>query len=268
MRPRYCPSPGSRASSSLTGRRTSRTWWLFPPAALPQEALATARKVFGSNANISEFAPGSSVGEDRAVLERLLERVQRRGALYRHFLESSDFDLVVVGFYEGHKGSHRFWDYRAESQGGELARADASLSHAVRDLYEATDRELGTILDALPDDANVVALSLYGMKDEYPTTDLLDSFLRTLGYQATPTAAEPGGFSIAADDPASRPRRRADGDFATPAALGDRAADRREVQADDRLVEDDRVRRAGALHELRQGEPPWSRAHGIVEPGG
>ena len=166
------------------------------PAALPKEALATARKVFGSNANISEFAPGSSVGEDRAILARLLERVRRRGALYRHFLAASDFDLVVLGFYEGHKGSHRFWDYRAESQGEELARADAALSQAVRDLYEATDRELGTILDALPDDANVVALSLYGMKDEYPTTDLLDSFLRTLGYQATPAAAEPGGPSI------------------------------------------------------------------------
>ena len=166
------------------------------PVALPKEALATARKVFGSNGNISEFAQRSSVGEDRAVLARLLERVRRRGALYRHFLAASDFDLVVLGFYEGHKGSHRFWDYRAESQGEELARADAALSQAVRDLYEATDRELGTILDALPDNSNVVALSLYGMKDEYPTTDLLDSFLRTLGYQATPAAAEPGGMSI------------------------------------------------------------------------
>ncbi|MGI9112020.1 MAG: hypothetical protein ACR2GT_07470 [Gaiellaceae bacterium] len=92
---------------------------------------------------------------------------RRRGALYRQFLAARDFDLVVLGFYEGHKASHRFWDYRAEARSGDLAREDAELAHAIRDLYEATDREIGATLDLLPPDANVVVISLYGMKDEY-----------------------------------------------------------------------------------------------------
>ena len=164
----------------------------LPARALPPEALDEARHVFGSNVNISEFDPGSSIAEDLEVRDRLLERVRRRGELYRHFLASSDFDLVVLGFYEGHKGSHRFWDYRDQAQGGDLARQHAELSQAVRDLYEATDQEIGRILDALPE-ANVVVVSLYGMKDEYPTTDLMDSFLRTLGYQPARSATDGDG---------------------------------------------------------------------------
>lgn len=97
-------------------------------------------------------------------------------------------DLVVVGFFEAHTAGHRFWKYhRGRAHGGDLA-------DALRTVYTAIDREIGDLLAQLPAEANVAVVSLYGMRDEYPTEGLMESFCRELGYQASPGngAATPG----------------------------------------------------------------------------
>ncbi len=159
------------------------------PSAEPADLLRVARRVFGPPTNISEYNTRSSLREDRQVYRRLLERVHKRGALCRHLLAQDRFDLIVIGLYEAHKASHRFWDYLPDSRNNDSARQDDALGRAIRDIYEATDREIGRVLGQLPPDANVVLLSLYGMKDEYPTSGLIESFFRELGYQAPPGPA-------------------------------------------------------------------------------
>jgi predicted AlkP superfamily phosphohydrolase/phosphomutase len=167
---------------------------VLDPEAVPHALLEEARRVFGGNQNISEYEPRSSVAADLAIFERLLERVERRGALYRALLERADPELAVIGFFEAHKASHRFWDYRPGAT-GDLARTDIRLENAIRDVYEATDRELAAILGKLVGERNVVILSTYGMKDEYPTSGLMDAFMRELGYQP---AANSSGESAGA----------------------------------------------------------------------
>jgi predicted AlkP superfamily phosphohydrolase/phosphomutase len=157
---------------------------VLPPSANPSALLDRARRVFGSNRNIREYAVGATVDEDLDVRVRLLDRVRRRGDLCRDLLAGGEHDLVVIGFFEGHKAAHRFWDYRLEARGGELAREEPRLADAVRDVYESTDREIGAILETLGRPADVVVLSTFGMKDEFPTTGLMDAFMRTLGYQS------------------------------------------------------------------------------------
>jgi predicted AlkP superfamily phosphohydrolase/phosphomutase len=61
------------------------------------------------------------------------------------------------------------------------------LAHATRTIFEAIDREMGTILGAVPENANVVLVSSTGLHDIYPTDGLIESFCRSLGYQARPT---------------------------------------------------------------------------------
>jgi predicted AlkP superfamily phosphohydrolase/phosphomutase len=48
------------------------------------------------------------------------------------------------------------------------------------------------LLRELPDKANVFFLSSVGMSDEYPTSGLMDAFMRQLGYQAAP---QPGSVT-------------------------------------------------------------------------
>lgn len=151
---------------------------VLPPLAVPHTAVAEARRSFGPAPRINEFLLGSRPDDDRPVLASLLDRVRRKGALGRQFA-SRGADLLVLGFFEAHTAGHRFWKYhRGRAEGGELA-------NAVRAVYAAIDREIGELLGQVPD-ANVLVFSLFGMRDEYPSEGLMESFCRSLGYQAPP----------------------------------------------------------------------------------
>ena len=149
------------------------------PSALPPSLLDDARRVFGPQDPIEEHLR-STEEEDQALFERLHARIARKGALCRQFVQEGGFDLIVAGFGEVHTGGHQFWRYRpgGSAEGGPL-------THAIRDLYVETDREIGRLLEAIGD-ANVVVLSSVGLRDQYPMTGISDAFFRQLGYQAAP----------------------------------------------------------------------------------
>ncbi len=88
----------------------------------------------------------------------------------------------MAGFYEAHAASHQFWKYRDRED------APLGLANAIRDTYEAVDRELGLLLEQLPG-SNVVVLSGMGMKSDYPATGLIEAFCHRLGYQAAVAGA-------------------------------------------------------------------------------
>lgn len=164
---------------------------VLPPCAEPPALLRAAHSAFGPQIPVLEFAPGSSFADDLEMYHRLLERVRRKGALCRELLgrDGAFFDLIVIGFFESHTAGHRFWKYRPEAPG---YGAENELTHAIREVYRAVDREVGLLLDALPRDANVFIFSSFGMDDNYPTAGLIEDFCRRLGYQ---TPAGHGGGS-------------------------------------------------------------------------
>jgi predicted AlkP superfamily phosphohydrolase/phosphomutase len=188
--PEVLPSSGLRGIQLSNWATHQPDVPALPPSAEPACLMTVARRVFGPSVNIREYNPQSSFAEDREIYQRLMERTRKRGELCRHLLAQDHYDLVVIGLHEGHKASHRFWEYRTAAQARGSTRSDPDLRDAIRNIYVSTDRELGLVLQQLPDDANVVLVSLYGMKDEYPTTGLMDSLLRQLGYQppAEPSA--------------------------------------------------------------------------------
>ena len=152
-----------------------------PPVAVPSSAIAHARRTFGAPTRISEFLVGSKPSDDRPILTALLDRVRRKGELCRSLMRDGA-DLTVVGFYEAHTAGHRFWKYQ---QGRAV---DAELRQALRCVYSAIDHEIGTLIASQPD-ANVAVLSFFGMRDEYPSEGLMESFCRVLGYQLSPNAS-------------------------------------------------------------------------------
>ena len=159
-----------------------------PPSALPASLLEDVRRAFGPQEPIEEHLR-STEPQDRTLLESLHARVARKGTLVRQFVQQGDFDLIVAGFGEIHTGGHQFWKYRPGS-----GAAPGPLTHAIRDLYAATDREMGNLLDALGE-VNVVVLSSVGLRDQFPMTGISDAFFRQLGYQAAPQsfAGRPSG---------------------------------------------------------------------------
>lgn len=169
----------------------------FPPSASPPALLDEARRVFGPQMRIPELLR-SSYRRDRRTYRRLQERIRKKGALCRHLLAQDRFDLAVIVFGDTHAAGHQFWKYRPELQGSGHAAADGALTHAIRDVYQQVDHEMGRLLDRLPGDANVCIVSSTGLVDHYPTAGLIEAFCRRLGYQAAPAPADrPGPMYLA-----------------------------------------------------------------------
>jgi predicted AlkP superfamily phosphohydrolase/phosphomutase len=138
----------------------------------------------GPPIHIDVYKPNCSFHEDLAAHRFMLKRVEEKGTLCRRFLEQDRYDLAVFTFVEAHTAAHRLWDYRREG----IRHANAigeghDLSTAIRDVYQAIDREMGLLLKQLPDETNVFIISLFGMKDLHPTTGLIEAFCRQLQYQ-------------------------------------------------------------------------------------
>ena len=166
----------------------------YPPPPLdsePGSALELVRRAFGPREQIGERI-GASSAEDRSMVERLVARAARKGACVRALLAEDDYDLVVAVFAEAHTGGHQAWEYRRDAKGNGV-RPDQAMGDALLRLYRAVDDEIGRIVDALPPSATVVVASSVGMLSQYPTEELLESFCRKLGYQATPRPTPSAG---------------------------------------------------------------------------
>lgn len=157
---------------------------IVPLSAEPASLLSDIRSHVGPPIHIEVFKPDSSFHEDVAAYRLILKRIEEKGALCRRVLAQDQYDLAVTMFVEAHTAAHRLWDYRpGGSRHTEGMSEKSGLGTAIRDVYQAIDREMGLLLKQLPDESNCFILSLFGMKDLYPTTGLIEAFCRQLGYQ-------------------------------------------------------------------------------------
>ena len=68
------------------------------------------------------------------------------GVDYLRVRADGRFDLVFTVFAEPHVANHQLWKYQPRF----AAEGEASeLTHGIRDIYRATDRQLGLILERL-----------------------------------------------------------------------------------------------------------------------
>ena len=159
-------------------------------SAEPASLLRDVRGIFGPQIKIHEKLR-SSIADDRTLYRQLLQRVEKKGELCRALLAENKFDLMVAVFAESHTATHQFWKYhrQAASQPNSDVGSANDLTHAIRDVYAALDRQVALLLQQLPNDANIFVVSSVGMEDHYPTTHLIEEFCRKLGYQASPNGA-------------------------------------------------------------------------------
>lgn len=162
----------------------------FTTTSEPAELLQEVRQRFGARL-ATEEKHESTFDEAREIHAKLLPRIQKKGALCRELLTRDAFDLMVAVFGESHVANHQFWAHHPDNAAP--GTPENELTHALRSVYQAIDREMGRLLEQLPSQANVAIVSSLGMVDDYPITGLTEVFLRRLGYQAAPQS---GGFSL------------------------------------------------------------------------
>jgi predicted AlkP superfamily phosphohydrolase/phosphomutase len=181
--PDALPIPGLRGPQLLGwGTHPSPSVARCEPATLAGEI----RRTLGPRI-LSDETQGTRA-RDRRVLGDLLRRVRQQGAIARQLLTGCDG--AVVGFGDPHAAGHRFWKYGPAA----ATRVDEpGLSRALQDVYAAVDEEIGRIIATLPSDAHVAVISNHGIREGYPSEQLMRAFCVRLGYQVnrgtTPLAA-------------------------------------------------------------------------------
>lgn len=169
----------------------------FKTASEPPEIIEEIARKFGSKLLTRENYK-STYAQDLDIFRKLLENVRKKGEMSRSLIDRDRFDLSLMIFAESHAANHQFWKYHPNNR--EKGAPDCELTHAIRDVYKAIDKEIGTILECF-ESPNICIVSSVGMEDDYPNAALAEAFLRRFGYQVSPA---PGKVSLRPLDIARR----------------------------------------------------------------
>ena len=122
----------------------------------------------------------------------LIERATRRADLALAVLARGPWDLFVLNFSEAHCGGHQLWATRDPKHPQHQAGFRTLLGEdPLLEVYQAIDRSLGRIVDALGHDAFLLVLATHGMGPRYDANAALDSVLRRLEGIDVPNASRP-----------------------------------------------------------------------------
>jgi predicted AlkP superfamily phosphohydrolase/phosphomutase len=130
--------------------------------------------------------------ELRRLKDGLIERATRRADLALAMLARGPWDLFMLGFSEAHCAGHHLWATRDPTHPHYRAEFRALLGEdPLLDVYQAIDRSLGRIVDALGQDAFLMVLATHGMGPRYDASSAFDSILRRLDGIDVPTVSAP-----------------------------------------------------------------------------
>jgi predicted AlkP superfamily phosphohydrolase/phosphomutase len=123
-------------------------------------------QMFGPQMRIPEKF-NCSDRENHRIYNRLVERIQKKGAILCNVLKQNQFDFIVIVFSESHIAGHQFWKDQA----------------SLLKIYQEIDHQIGKMLSCIPQDSNAFIVSPMGIMDQNPTRGLTQAFCFELGYQ-------------------------------------------------------------------------------------
>jgi predicted AlkP superfamily phosphohydrolase/phosphomutase len=126
----------------------------------PAGADRPLRRRHGRPPNVTEIFGGEPGAEVERLRKRLLAAPARVADLAVEQLRERSFDLVWLTFAAPHLGGHRLWG-----------------TSALDDVYAEVDRQLGRVLEALPEEADAIVCSVLGMDVNTSRADMLPGML-------------------------------------------------------------------------------------------
>ncbi|MFN0179140.1 MAG: alkaline phosphatase family protein [Gemmatimonadales bacterium] len=123
--------------------------------------------------------------EYRAFIDRAVAGAAAKAALTRWVVDRERWDLVFQVFTEAHCAGHQCWHLHDPTHPAHPTlpgpfTAGPSRSDPLRQVYQAIDRAIGSLIEASPD-ARVLVFSGHGMSHWYGAQFLLPAILERLG---------------------------------------------------------------------------------------
>ena len=158
----------------------------WPSAASPPELIEELRAHYPAhpvpNCNVVH---GTGPDGYAQLARDLVAGVDLRAEVMESLLEREAWDLAVLSFIEVHCVGHQFWLFTdvGVPHRHPVAVEDPppELQTAMRDVYAATDRAIGRLLDKVGDDCSVVLLASHGYEPFTEGAALLPVVLNRMG---------------------------------------------------------------------------------------
>ncbi len=144
---------------------------------VPEGGDRAARRRHGRPPDVTEVFGAQTRRELRRLRERFLAAPKRVADLAIERLRERSFDLAWIVFAAPHLAGHRLWEVPPYLDDDVPAEERQRLDGALAEVYEEVDRQLGRVLEALPDDCDVIACSVLGMDVNTSRADLLPGML-------------------------------------------------------------------------------------------
>ncbi|HKH65608.1 MAG TPA: alkaline phosphatase family protein [Solirubrobacterales bacterium] len=174
----------------------------------PDGADRGPRRRHGRPPDVTEVFGAQTPRELRLLRERFLAAPARVADLAIERLRERKFDLAWIVFAAPHLAGHRLWQVPPYIDDGEIAATERErLDGALAEIYEEVDVQLGRVLEALPDDCDVIACSVLGMDENTSRADLLPEML-----SAVLTGPSQSRGSLVGNAPTMEPRNSGDSD--------------------------------------------------------
>jgi predicted AlkP superfamily phosphohydrolase/phosphomutase len=152
-----------------------------------------ARRRHGRPPDVTEVFGAQTPRELRRLHERFLQAPRRVADLAIERLRARSFDLAWIVFAAPHLAGHRLWEVPPYIDGEAVSVQQRELlDGALAEVYEEVDAQLGRVLEALPDECDVIVCSVLGMDENTSRADLLPGMLSAVLGEGT---AEGGGDS-------------------------------------------------------------------------
>ncbi|HWJ41986.1 MAG TPA: alkaline phosphatase family protein [Solirubrobacterales bacterium] len=175
---------------------------------VPEGGDRGARRRHGRPPDVTEVFGAQTPRELRRLRERFLAAPARVADLAIERLRARTFDLAWIVFAAPHLAGHRLWEVPpyidADALGTEERRR---LDGTLADVYREVDAQLGRVLEALPDECDVIVCSVLGMDRNASRADLLPGML-----SAVLAGKSRSRGSSGRDDGAKEPREGSDSD--------------------------------------------------------
>lgn len=146
----------------------------------------------------------------RRLQEELEVGIARRAAICRDLIQREPWDLFLTIFGETHSAGHYFWHLSQPDHPLHPVLVEKGDDDPLLAVFQSIDKAIGDIVDAAPDDAQVVVFAAHGMGSnvmDLPSMVFLPEFLFRWNF--------PGQFGLARgrdgcvpDGPVAGPRAR------------------------------------------------------------
>jgi predicted AlkP superfamily phosphohydrolase/phosphomutase len=144
---------------------------------VPEGGDNEARRRHGRPPDVTEVFGAQTPRELRHLRERFLAAPKRIADLAVERLGERNFDLAWIVFAAPHLAGHRLWEVPPYLDDDVEAAKRRQLEGALAEVYEEVDFQMGRVLEALPDDCDVIVCSVLGMDVNTSRADLLPGML-------------------------------------------------------------------------------------------